>query len=179
MRNRLERGYSLVEVLIAATITGVVIMSIFTVITLAQRNVKHGQQITAANAVATRVLEDLSLMSSTDIILNFGLTDSTTLGTVTVNEIDYPNSVARDTNATINSTVDPSGYLARWQALVPAATFRNGRVVLVITPANPRIVAQPITTAQVIQVRGFVEWSEGVRRRNVTFLSSKLQRPTI
>jgi type II secretory pathway pseudopilin PulG len=177
MKQRFEKGYSLVEVLIAATITGVVIMSIFTVITLAQRNVKSGKQMTAANAVATRVLEDLSLMSATDVTLNFGLTNGMTLSSNTVNGVAYPGSVLRDTDATIDATVDPSEYLTRWKTLLPPETFRNGRVVLVITPANPRVVAQNITTAQVIQVRGFVEWSEGVRRRNVSFVSSKLQRP--
>ena len=177
MRQRPEKGYSLVEVLIAATITGVVIMSIFTVITLAQRNVKSGKQMTAANAVATRVLEDLSLMSATDVVLNFGLDNATTLSSNTVNGVAYPGSVLRDTDATINATVDPSGYLSRWQGLVGQATFRKGRVLLVITPANPRVNGEPVTTAQVIRVRGFVEWSEGIRRRRISFESSKLQRP--
>lgn len=178
MRQRPEKGYSLVEVLIAATITGVVIMSIFTVITLAQRNVKSGKQMTAANAVATRVLEDLSLMSATDILLNFNLTNSTALnGNPSIGGVQYTGGVLRDTDATIDASVDPSGYLARWKTLLPTETFRKGRVVLVITPANPRDTDEPVTTAQVIRVRGFVEWSEGIRRRRISFESSRLQRP--
>jgi type II secretory pathway pseudopilin PulG len=178
MRQRPEKGYSLVEVLIAATITGVVMMSIFTVITLAQRNVKSGKQLTAANAVATRVLEDLSLMSATDVILNFGLDNSTPLNTnPEIGEVEYAGGVLRDTDATIDDSVDPSGYLERWKTLLPTETFRRGRVVLVITPATPLDTDEPVTTAQVIRVRGFVEWSEGVRRRRISFESSKLQRP--
>jgi hypothetical protein len=164
-------------VLIAATITGVVIMSIFTVITLAQRNVKSGKQMTAANAVATRVLEDLSLMSATDLVLNFGLDDNTPLNTTpSIGGVEYAGGVLRDTDAIVSGT-DPSGYLDRWKGLLGEATFRKGRVVLVITPANPREDDEPVTTAQVVRVRGFVEWSEGVRRRRISFESSKLQRP--
>jgi prepilin-type N-terminal cleavage/methylation domain-containing protein len=174
---RSQAGYSLIEVLIAVVITGVVIMSIFTVITLARRNVYSGKQTTAANAVATRVLEDLSLMSATDVLLNFNVVNATTLAANTVGGVSYAGSVLRDTDGAINATTDPSGYLARWRALVPATTFQRGRVVLVITPSTPRINAQPVTTAQVVRVRGFVEWSEGIRRRSVSFESSKLQRP--
>ena len=177
MRQRPEKGYSLVEVLIAATITGVVMMSIFTVITLAQRNVKSGKQLTAANAVATRVLEDLSLMSATDVLLNFGLDNSTPLNdNPEIGEVEYEGGVLRDTDA-IATGHDPSGYLARWKLLLPAATFRKGRVVLVISPVTPADSDEPVTSAQVVRVRGFVEWNEGVRRRRISFESSKLQRP--
>jgi type II secretory pathway pseudopilin PulG len=174
-----EAGYSLVEVLIAVTITGVVMISIFTVITLARRNVYSGKQMTAANAVATRVLEDLSLMSATDVLLNFNIGDSnsTVFQSNTVGGVSYPVSVMRDTNGTIDATTDPSGYLARWRTMVPTTAFPGGRVVLVITPANPSDNTKKSTTAQVVRVRGFVEWREGLRNRSVSFESSKLQRP--
>lgn len=176
-RRSLEAGYSLIEVLIAVTITGVVMISIFTVITLARRNVYSGKQMTAANAVATRVLEDLSLMSATDVLLNFNIGDGTAFQANTVGGVSYPLSVIRDTNGTIDATTDPSGYLTRWRAMVPTTAFPGGRVVLVITPANPSDNAKKSTTAQVVRVRGFVEWREGLRRRSVSFESSKLQRP--
>lgn len=172
-----QAGYSLIEVLIAVAITGVVIMSIFTVITLARRNVYSGKQMSAANAVATRVLEDLSQMSATDIVLSFNLTNTTTLSSNTVGGVAYAGSVLRDTNGTIDSTTDPAGYLARWQGLLGAATFERGRVVLIITPANPIDNTKPVSTAQVIRIRGVIEWSEGIRRRSIAFESSKLQRP--
>ena len=176
-RRSLEAGYSLIEVLIAVTITGVVMISIFTVITLARRNVYSGKQMTAANSVATRVLEDLSLMSATDVLLNFNIGDATAFTGNTVGGVTYPASVMRDTNGTIDATTDPSGYLARWRALVPTTAFPGGRVVLVITVADPIDNTKKSTTAQVVRVRGFVEWREGLRNRNVTFESSKLQRP--
>lgn len=172
-----QAGYNLVETLVAVAMTGVVILSIMTLFFLGRRNVYSGKQMTAANAVATRVLEDLSLMSATDILSNFGITDATTLSSNTVAGTAYAGSVLRATNGTINSTTDAGGYLARWLTLVPSSTFANGRVSLVITPANPVDSDDPVSTAQVVRVRGFVQWAEGARTRYVTFESSRLQRP--
>lgn len=172
-----EAGYNLVETLVAVAMTGVVILSIMTLFFLGRRNVYSGKQMSAANAVATRVLEDLSLMSAQDIRLSFGLDDTTTLASNTVAGTAYAASVLRATNGTISTATDPGGYLTRWLALVPGSTFANGRVTLVITPANPVNSALPVSTAQVIRIRGFVQWSEGARTRSVSFESSKLQRP--
>ena len=120
-------GYSLIEVLVATALTGTVILSIMTLFFLARRNVYSGKQMSAANAVATRVLEDISLMTATDVLSNFNVTNSTTRATNTVGGISYPASVLRDTNGTIDATTDTSGYLARWKALRTGATFEGAR----------------------------------------------------
>ena len=176
---RAQKGYNLVEVMIATALLGVVILSIVTLFFIGKRNVYSGKQMSAANAVATRVLEDLALMSATDVLTNFNITDDTALTSNNVGGTDYAGSVLRDTRATIDSNNDPSGYLTRWKALVDSTTnfAYKGRVVLVITPANPIDNDEPVTTAQVVRVRGFVEWNEGIRPRRVPFEASKLQRP--
>ena len=176
-RRRAEAGYNLVETLVAVAMTGVVILSIMTLFFLGRRNVYSGKQMTAANAVATRVLEDLSLMTAQDVLNAFNVTDATTLSSNTVAGTAYAGSVLRATNGTIDANTDPGGYLARWLTLVPATTFANAKVMLVITPANPIAVGSPVSTAQVVRLRGFVQWSEGPRTRTVSFESSKLQRP--
>ncbi|MDQ3281482.1 MAG: type II secretion system GspH family protein [Acidobacteriota bacterium] len=174
---RKQRGYSLVEVLIATAILGILLLSIVTLFFIGQRNVYSGKQLTAANAVVTRVLEDLALMSATDVLLNFNLTDSSALTSNTLNGVTYADSLLLDTNGTINSTTDPSGYLGRWKALVPAATFKKGRFVLVVMPRRPLDENKKISTAQVVRLRGVVLWNESVRTRSVTFDTSKVQRP--
>ncbi len=178
-RRRAQAGYNLVEVLVALAMTGVVILSVMTLFALGQRNVYSGRQMTAANAVATRVLEDLSLMAAYDLLTNFGLNDTTTFSTNTVAGTTFAGSVLRATDGTIDATTDPGGYLARWQPLVTGVPFvnTNCRVVLVITPANPIDALEPVTTAQVVRVRGYVEWREGRRNRSIAFDSTKLQRP--
>ena len=177
-RARRQAGYNLVEVLVAMAVLGVILLSIVTLFFIGRRNVHSGKQLTAANAIATRVLEDLALMSATDVIDNFKLAGST-MAANTVGNVSYPGSVLRDTRAAISATTnDPSGYLARWKTLVDSDTELNeGRIVLVVTPLEPRVTNDPIRTAQVLRLRGVIEWREGVRRRNVAFDASKLQRP--
>src|SRR5437667_7041411 len=105
-------GYSLVEVLIAIAITGVVLLTVVTLFYMGRRNVYSGKQLTYAVSVGTRILEDLSAMSATDVLSNFNVDDSTGKGTVTIQGIagagagfiDYPNSVGRDTaSCTVNA----------------------------------------------------------------------------
>jgi prepilin-type N-terminal cleavage/methylation domain-containing protein len=173
-----KRGFSLVEVLIAVALTGVVVLAVMTLFTLGHRNVYSGKQMSAANAVATRVLEDMAAMTGTDVLTHFGITDTTSLTDNVVNGVTYTGSVLRDTDGTIDTNTDAGGYLARWRALVsPQANFNSGRLVLAIIPANPTVVDDPVSTAQVVRVRGIVQWNEGVRRRTVTFDTSKLIRP--
>ena len=178
---RSESGYNLVETLLAMAILGVILMSVVTLFFIGRRNVYSGKQMSAANAVAIRVLEDLSLMTATDVLDNFRL-GTATLANNTVAGVSYPNSILRDTDATISAaTNDASGYLSRWKGLVDTAgELPSGRVVLILTPQSPTdnsTMPLRITTAQVVRIRGVIEWSEGIRRRNVTFDSSKLQRP--
>ncbi|HYK03786.1 MAG TPA: prepilin-type N-terminal cleavage/methylation domain-containing protein [Thermoanaerobaculia bacterium] len=178
---RHDSGYNLVETILAMAILGVILMSVVTLFFIGRRNVYSGKQMSAANAVATRVLEDLSLMTATDVLDNFRLATATPATNV-VASVSYPNSILRDTDEAISTdTNDASGYLARWKALVDTANeLPSGRVILIVTPQQPTSNATTvlqITTAQVVRIRGVVEWSEGLRRRNVTFDSSKLQRP--
>jgi prepilin-type N-terminal cleavage/methylation domain-containing protein len=177
-RNRRNQaGFNLIEVLVAVAITGVVILSIMTLFFMGRRNVYSGKQTSKANAVATRVLEDLALMSAADVLSNFNIDDDTSLADRTILGTSFPDSVLRDTSGTVDSTTDPSGYLARWKDLLPTTDFRGGKLQLVITPANPTDSDNPVSTAQVVRVRGIVYWTEGHRDRTVVFDSSKLYRP--
>src|SRR5688500_10094610 len=135
---RSDSGYNLVETLLAMAILGVILMSVVTLFFIGRRNVYSGKQMSAANAVAIRVLEDLSLMTATDVVDNFRLTQSA-LTDNTVAGVEYDNSILRDTDATISPTAnDGAGYLSRWKGLVDSAgELPSGRVVLVITPQQP------------------------------------------
>src|SRR5437016_14135078 len=79
-----SRGYSLVEVLIAIAITGVVMLTIVTLCYMGRRNVYSGKQMTYAVSVGTRVMEDLSTMTNTDVLTAFGIDDNTTRESVVV-----------------------------------------------------------------------------------------------
>src|SRR5258707_2379926 len=109
MKSR-QRGYSLVEVLIAMAITSVVLLTVVTLFYMGRRNVYSGKQMTYAVSVGTRVTEDLSTMTADDVDTNFNVDDSTPLTKVTLNvsgasngKIDFDKSVGRDTD-----TIDPA-----------------------------------------------------------------------
>src|SRR5512140_867268 len=74
-----QRGYNLVEVLIAMAVLGMVLLSIISLFVLGRKNVYSGKQMTRAAAIMTRVVEDLSVMPEAQVFTNFGLTNATAL----------------------------------------------------------------------------------------------------
>src|SRR5689334_94894 len=115
-------GYSLVEVLIAMAITSIVLLTVVTLFYMGKRNVYSGKQQTYAVSVGTRILEDLSQMTASDVQANFALDDSTTLASNTINGVAYAASTIRDTSTCTGSptacTDDTNGYLAAWFGLI-------------------------------------------------------------
>ena len=190
-----QRGYSLVEVLIAMAITSVVLLTVITLFYMGRKNVYSGKQMTAAAALGTQILEDLSTMTAQDLGTNFNMTDGTTLGTVTLQnvlgasngQISFDNSIGRDTSAcTVAASTpyaitscanDPSGYMAKWlRTLVPqanrASVMTNPLIGIVFTPRSPTDVSKKFTTAQFIRARVYVSWQEGPTRRRYAFFDT-------
>src|SRR5689334_8874944 len=87
-----KRGYSLIEVLIAIAITSVVLLTVVTLFYMGRRNVYSGKQMTYAVSVGTRALEDVSQMTLSDVISNFGIGSNQAMPGATVNGITYANS---------------------------------------------------------------------------------------
>jgi prepilin-type N-terminal cleavage/methylation domain-containing protein len=188
-----QRGYSLIEVLIAVAITSVVLLTVITLFYMGRRNVYSGKQMTYAVSVGTRVLEDLSAMSADDLLGNFVITDSTTLDKVTLknvagapgNKIDFDNSIARDTDNISSSTElwtpaagPANGYLTAWKTYLDPSKLAGGTVGLVITPRNPTNIVNnvatnaPVTTAQFTKIRVYVAWDEAANRRRFAFFDT-------
>lgn len=195
---KLQHGYSLIEVLVAIAITAVVLLTVVTMFYMGRRNVYSGKQMTVANSVGTRILEDLSTMTAQDLQTHFNLTDNTGLVTVTLPTVSgfgamtFPTSIARDTSACSPSSsplcpaaVDPDGFLAAWyKMIVPgtdvSATLANPTIGLVITPRlptniNPATGAActcPVTTAQFLKIRAYVAWDDATKRRRYAFFDT-------
>jgi len=189
-----QHGYSLIEVLVAMAITSVVLLTVITLFYMGRRNVYSGKQMTAAAAMGTQIMEDLSTMTAQDLGTNFNITDATTLGTVTLQnvvgassgQIAFTNSIGRDSSAcTVSTTTpypitctnDPNGYMAKWlRALIPqtnrASVMTSPLIGIVFTPRNPTIPAQQFTTAQFIRARVYVSWQEGTTRRRYAFFDT-------
>jgi prepilin-type N-terminal cleavage/methylation domain-containing protein len=193
---RRSRGYSLIEVLIAVAVTGFVLLTVVTLFYMGRRNVYSGKQMTYAVSVGTRVMEDLSTMTTADVMSNFAITDATAqqtvvlcsynllpLGTTTCTMpagnlpgyATFANATERDTDHI--GTLDPGGYLGRWQQLVTTSNLTNGRVGLVIRPRNPSSGPNPWSTARFMRIRVVVQWDEGSgHTRAAYFDTTKINR---
>ncbi|HEV8659010.1 MAG TPA: prepilin-type N-terminal cleavage/methylation domain-containing protein [Thermoanaerobaculia bacterium] len=171
-----ERGYNLVEVLIAMALMGTVLMSIMGLFYFGRRNVYSGKEMTEAVAVGTHVLEDLNTMTKDGVVFAFVLPAG--VGTAnTVGGQSFPNSFVR-TTTNISAATDASGFLQRWQdEMVNNSKFQNGVISIVFTPTADGTNAPPqMATSTVIKMRVFVEWGEAIRRRQVVLDSVKIER---
>lgn len=184
--SRSERGFNLVEVLIAMALLGTVLMTILTLFYMGRQNVYSGKQTSVAVSIATHAMEDLSSRSKTDILTAFKA-GTTALGAV---DIDASTSMPTDTYANsikrVSTTAadvdpaqnDPAGLLAKWSEEA-STRLNNSLVALVLTPQKPYPVAAALTTANatVMRVRVIVRWNEGRRRREVVLDTVRTSRP--
>lgn len=183
--SRSQRGFNLIEVLIAMALLSVVLLSIFTLFVMGRKNVYSGKQLTQANAIGRNVLEDLSSMTLSDLRTAFGISGTATLGAVDVDtttslpDETYTNAILRTTN-TISGTTDPRGYLQTWlNQITTQRKLANGQVAIVFRPRKPNPTSATLTAgnATVMQIRVIVRWSESGRIRQAVFDTSKAERP--
>jgi prepilin-type N-terminal cleavage/methylation domain-containing protein len=188
-----QQGYSLIEVLVAIAITSVVLLTVLTLFYMGRRNVYGGKQTTYANAIGTRMLEDLSAMSADDLLAAFVIDDNTPLPTVTLTNvsgapggtIDFPNSILRNTDTISSateswtSTAGPAdGYLTNWKKYLDPSKLSGATVGIIITPRAPTNIVNgqpavaPITTAQFTKVRIYIAWDETANRRRFAFFDT-------
>ncbi|HSP13156.1 MAG TPA: prepilin-type N-terminal cleavage/methylation domain-containing protein [Thermoanaerobaculia bacterium] len=171
-----ERGYNLVEVLIAMALMGTVLMSIMSLFYFGRRNVYSGKEMTQAVALGTHVLEDVNTMTKSAVVAAFAL--PTGVGSAnTVGGQSFPNSFIR-TTTNISVTTDPNGFLQRWQTeMVSDNKFQNGVVTIVFTPtADGTNAPAQMATSTVVKMRVFITWGEALRQRQVTLDSVKIER---
>ena len=172
-----ERGYNLVEVLLAMALLGTVIVSIMALFFMGQRNVYSGKQMTQAAAIATHVLEDINGMNKSQMLAAFGLGTSGAGSSNTVYGQTFANSFIRTTTS-ISSTTDPKGLLASWNnEIVNNNKFQEGKVTLVMVPfADGTNNPAQMATADMLRCRVFVTWKEASRQRMVTVDALKIER---
>lgn len=190
-----ERGYNLIEVLIAIAILGSVVLSVMTLFVLARRNVYSGKQMSQATALAQEVVEDLANMTIRQVYAAFLIDGTVALANYTVDGIAYPNALIRSTNPTIVASpptdisfeIDPPGshpgFITQWtDALASSKKLEDGSITLMITPsAQPDPGAFPIVnatgnpSAQVLKLRVVVKWKEGLRSRSAYVDSLKVK----
>lgn len=183
-RNRSAAGYSLVEVLIALAILGVVIISISALFVIGRKNVYSGKQASQAITIGTQVLEDLSPLTREQISnAAFGIAVNATGSNFSLPRVGgldamaFTNARIRSTDATIlpsapadiQTQSTPPGLLTRWQGLI-GNKLRNGSVTLILIPeADPTNSPAQFGTAQLLKIRVIVRWNETGRVREAVW----------
>jgi prepilin-type N-terminal cleavage/methylation domain-containing protein len=191
---RSERGYNLIEVLIAMAIFGVVIIAIGSLFIWGQRNVYSGKQMTAAVAIGTRVMEDLSPLNKRDIYSGLFAIADTDEGTASITfgtpAETYTNVAVRSTNAAAvagyadiqEETAGGPEMIEKWSehltmAIGGGATaprLSDGAVTVLLMPRlDPTNDPPQFSTATVMQIRVIVQWRERLRQRQVVLDTTK------
>lgn len=183
-----ERGFNLVEVLVAMAITAVVILSVATLFVMGRRNVYAGKQVTAAVAVATRITEDFSHMTHAEVYDKFGLAPDTgyagaTLSaSQTVEGVTYANCVLRTNADAADPNKDKAALLDTWLKLMQPS-FTNPKITVIFMPRldvqDPATDTAAVPVSTLLQIRVVLTWDETVsnsRHRSLTIDAVKTQR---
>jgi prepilin-type N-terminal cleavage/methylation domain-containing protein len=196
---RAERGYNLIEVLIAMAILGVVIMAIAALFMWGRRNVYSGKQMTTAISIATRVMEDLAPLGKDDVSdLVFNIDNGTTGTSIIFGNpsVTYANSAARSTNpnaisgyaAIQNQVYDPDAeentapdMLGKWATQLEMEAegggtgerLTDGSVTLIMTPLRDSVATARFGNSALLRLRVIVQWREQQRVRQVILDSVK------
>jgi prepilin-type N-terminal cleavage/methylation domain-containing protein len=163
-----QRGYSLVEVLIALAITSVVLLTVVTLFYMGRRNVYSGKQMTYAVAVGTRALEDESQKGLQDILTDFGIGSGTALPTgtcSTVNGVAYSNCAEYDTDQ-----ATPPALLTTWKSM--ATNLSSPTVGVILMPRALAADPQTWGTATFLKMRIYIQWNEAQNRRRIAFFDT-------
>lgn len=181
-----QKGYNLVEVLVAMAVLGAVLLSVIGLFYMGRRNVYSGKQLTFANSVGTQVMEDLSSLTMTSLYAAFKITSTSSLSSNVVNGITYPNSLVRKTTAVSAATeANPPGFLTRWQTAINSPNrLQDPSVNIIMTPTTNGITTSNLMTTTtpvvpapaIMRIRVVILWKEGQKTRSLTFDTVKTQR---
>jgi prepilin-type N-terminal cleavage/methylation domain-containing protein len=193
VKKQSQRGYNLVELLVAIAVLGVVLLSIMSLFIWGRKNVYSGKQMTTAISIGTKVLEDIGPMTKKDLYNGlFGIQDadaptaSVKFGTP---EREYKSAAIRSTNASIISGYTglqgenadgPKLLTGSWtnelKDAAGKAKLDDGAVTIIMRPRlDTTTAAAKFGDATVLQVRVVVSWLENRRRREVILDTVKAQ----
>jgi prepilin-type N-terminal cleavage/methylation domain-containing protein len=180
-----ERGYNLVEVLIAIAVLGSILLSIVTLFFWGTKNVYSGKMMTMAISVGTDAVEDLSALTIQDIYGAFVISAANTLDDYTIDGITYEDALIRSTDPNIvtNAPADIANeggttLLAMWRDdIVTQKKMAEGTVTLILQPRQPTSVGTTTEPApRILRLRVIVRWVEALRQRHVVFDTVRYRR---
>ena len=144
-RQKQERGFSLIEVVLAIGIMGGVLLSICSMFIMGGRQLKTGKTITEATALCHAIMESFDNLSFTALYTTFG-------------------AAVTDTSSTANSTTVGSPIVS-WQTEI-ARKLDGGVASVTILPEGPG--TPNFGSATGIRITVTITWTELGRQQTVT-----------
>jgi prepilin-type N-terminal cleavage/methylation domain-containing protein len=193
IKQKTQRGYNLVELLIAIALLGVVMLSILSLFMWGRKNVYSGKQMTTAIAIGTRVMEDLAPLTKEDIYKGvFDVSDTSSGATFKFGnpEREYKNAEIRSTKAFTGYTDiqkenanGPKFLTTAWKNQLEETLtsgdkrprLDDGAVTVILIPAADTNVPAQFKTGSAMQIRVIVSWLENRRQRQLVLDSVKAQ----
>jgi prepilin-type N-terminal cleavage/methylation domain-containing protein len=186
--NKAQRGFNLVEVLVAMAITAVVIISVATLFVMGRRNVYAGKQVTAAVAIATRITEDFSHMTHGEVYDKFGLAKTASYAGATltasksIEGVTYTNCVVRTNADAADADKDKAKLIDAWLKLMQPK-FVNPQITVIFMPRlsvqDPATDTATVPVSTLLQIRVVMTWDETIsnkRHRSLIVDAVKTQR---
>lgn len=186
---KFERGYNLIEVIVAMGLMSTLLLAIITLFFFGRGNVYSGKMMTQGVAIGTDALEDLSGQTVQGIYTAFQINATTPLEDYTIDGVTYEDAIIRSTDATIvpsppaqisaeNVPTGGTGLLTAWRNnITTTRKMARGSVTVIMRPRQPTTVMNGAAPApRVLQVRVIVRWVESTRQRHVEFDTVRYRR---
>jgi prepilin-type N-terminal cleavage/methylation domain-containing protein len=152
MRRSNERGFNLIEVMIALALLAAVLISIAGLFVIGARYVESGRSSSQALAAGRTILEEMSRWPLGRSYQAFGFDGAST-------------SYAADTRT--------NGYAAKWQPLL-SSMLAGSHATIRLQSLGPGSNPPSMSAARAIRVLVTVSWDEGARHRTLRLGTVKM-----
>ena len=152
MSNRGQRGFSLIEVLLALGLLAGVLVATASLFVVSDRSVKGGRTASEALSVARSIVEEIQDWGFDQTYRAFGLDGSLAAYVV-------------DTRS--------NSFASKWQATL-GQRLRSGHATIELDALSASGAAPALAGAQAIRVLVTVRWEEGPRRRSIQLATVRM-----
>ena len=164
-----ERGFSLVETLVAVGVTSTILLSIAGMFVMGTKEIESGRNLTEGSQAGQGLIEEIQTMHRTQI---YGLLNGATTDTTVTWSSDT--AVPTYTGANTDFATDYAAILNRWRTQVQDSVPRSGYSIkvdgFVNRPTSGSNGTSTFGAARFVRVELTIFWKEGAKRsRNVVF----------
>ncbi len=146
-----EKGFNLVEVIVAIGLLAGVLLSIAGLFTYGGRFVKSGKEMTEALSIAQDILEELDKLGYKSLYTEFG-------------------SLVTDTSCTVDTITN--SFAQKWQPGIDEK-LQEGKATITLEPVGGSLSPPTFASGRGMRITIIVDWKENIRQRDVKLASMR------